>query len=148
MGLGLGTLVIREVARNKDLIGEYVSNTILIRGIMSLVTLGLISLLILIAGYNEPTRTVIYLLALFTVFSTIYQIFYSVFQANQQMEYQSVGTILYSIILLGGVLLVIYLNGSVIGISAVYAVGGAAVLLYSFLIFSWNGKNFELPSRL
>lgn len=138
MGLGLGTLVIREVARNKDLIGEYVSNTILIRGIMSVVTLGLISLLILIAGYNEPTRTVIYLLALFTVFSTIYQIFYSVFQANQQMEYQSVGTILYSIILLGGVLLVIYLNGSVIGISAVYAVGGAAVLIYSFLIFSWK----------
>lgn len=142
MDLGLNTLTIREVARNKSLASEYVSNIILIKIILSVLTLGFISLIANIMGYNDQTRTVIYLLAFFTVFSAIYQVFYSIFQANEKMEYQSAGVILYSILLLGGVLTVIHLKGTVIGISAVYAIGGAAVLVYAFLMFC---RKFSIP---
>lgn len=135
MDLGLNTLTIREVARNKLLAAEYVSNTILLKVILSILTLGVITSIVNIIGYNDQTRIVIYLLAFFTVFSAIYQVFYAIFQANQKMEYQSAGVILYSILLLGGVLTVINLKGTVIGIATVYAIGGASVLVYAFLMF-------------
>lgn len=143
MDLGLSTLTIREVARDKSLAAEYVPNILLMKIILSFLTLGLISLIINIFGYNDQTRTVVYILAFFTVFSAIYQIFYAIFQANEKMEYQSLGIILYSVLLLGGVLLVIQLKGTVIEISAVYAISGAVVLIYAFLIFSLK---FSIPT--
>lgn len=96
MDLGLNTLTIREVARNKSLAQKYISNITLIKLLLSLSTFCLIFLIINIVGYNPQTMSVVYVIALYAILTTFSQLFYSVFQAHEKMEYQSLGYIIYS----------------------------------------------------
>ena len=96
MDLGLSTLTIREVARNKSLAKEYVSNITLIKIVLSLITLCLIFIIVHLISYNQQTINVIYFITIYTIFTAFSQLFYAVFQANEKMEYQSLGFVLNS----------------------------------------------------
>lgn len=136
MDLGLSTLTIRDVARDESLINEYVGNIITIKIILSILTLSIIFLVINILKYNPQTIFVIYFIALYTVFTTFSLLFFAIFQANQKMEYQSLGTIISSILLLTGVLLAIYSKFDIIQFSTIYTIVGALTFIYAVLVFS------------
>ena len=65
MDLGLSTLTIREVARNKSLAKEYVSNITLIKIVLSLITLCLIFIIVHLISYNQQTINVIYFITIY-----------------------------------------------------------------------------------
>lgn len=135
MDLGLNTLTIREVARNKSLAHEYIGNIILIKLLLSLATFGLIFLIINIVGYNPQTMSVVYVIALYAILTTFSQLFYSVFQAHEKMEYQSLGYIINSSLLLLGVLIAINYEFNIYQFSMIYAVVGSFILAYVLFIF-------------
>ncbi|MBZ2167134.1 flippase [Methanobacterium spitsbergense] len=143
MDLGLSTLTIREVARNKSLAKKFVANITFIKIILAIFTLFVIFIVVQILGYNPQTMQVIYVIALYTVFTTFSQLFYAVFQANEKMEYQSVGVILSSVLLLAGVFLAIYLKFNIIQFSLIYLFSGASILCYALLAYS---RNYSLPN--
>lgn len=142
MDLGLSTLTIREVARDKSLANDYVANITVIKIILAIVTFLLMSILVHLLGYDQQTMQVVYIIALYTVFTTFSQLFYAVFQAHEKMEYQSLGTILSSVLLIVGVLLAIYFKFSLIKFSLIYVVSGASILIYALFIYS---QKFSLP---
>jgi len=142
MDLGLNTLTIREVARDKSLEREYISNITLIKIILSLITFILIVIFANISSYNQETLYTIYLIGLYTIFSTFSLLFYAIFQAHEQMEYKSLGVILSSGLLLLGVLLATYNKFNIIQFSSIYTVVGVLTLTYAILIFIWK---FSLP---
>lgn len=142
MDMGLNTLTIREVARDKSLMKEYIANTTLIKLILTFFTFFIIFLIINILGYNQQTIQVIYFITAYTALSAFSQLFYAVFQANEEMEYKSLGSILTSFLLFLGVLVVIYNNFNITQLSAMYTIVGACILTYTFIIFSWK---FYLP---
>ncbi len=142
MDLGLNTLTIREVARDKSLQKEFVSNITLIKILLSIITFILIFVIANIIGYNQEILNVIYLIAIYTIFSTFSLLFYAIFQANEQMEYRSLGVILASFLLLSGVLLAIHYKFDIIQFSYIYAIVGILTLAYSIFIFVWK---FSLP---
>lgn len=135
MDLGLNTLTIREVARNKSLVHEYLSNIILIKLLLSLATFGFIFIIINIGGYNPQTMFVVYIIALYAILTTFSQLFYSVFQAHEKMEYQSLGYIIYSSLLLLGVLMAINYEFNIYQFSMIYSVVGSFILAYVLFIF-------------
>ena len=92
--LGLSTLTVREVARDKSLAGKYLGNIAVMKLILVVVTFGLIAFFINLLGYPEQTIKVVYLVALSVIFGAFSGMFNSVFQAFEQMEYQSLGRIL------------------------------------------------------
>ncbi|MCE7699520.1 MAG: flippase, partial [Methanobacterium paludis] len=142
MDLGLSRLTIREVARDKSLANNYVANITFIKILLALFTFLLIFIIVNLVGYTPETMQVIYLIALYTLFNAFSQLFYAVFQAHEKMEYLSVGVILSSILLLGGVLLAIYLKFNIIQFSLIYVVSGASILIYSLVAYS---KKFHIP---
>lgn len=142
MDMGLNTLTIREVARDKSLIKEYIANTTLMKLILTFFTFFIIFLIINILGYNHQNIQVLYFITVYTALSTFSQLFYAVFQANEKMEYCSLGSILTSFLLFLGILVVIYNNFNITQLSAMYTIVGACILTYSFIIFSWK---FYLP---
>ena len=142
MDLGLSTLTIREVARNKNLAEEYIAHISFIKIILAIITFLLIVLIVHFLGYDHQTVQVIYIIALYTIFSAFSQIFYAVFQAYEEMEYQSIGTIFNSFLLMVGVLLAIYLKFNLITFSLIYLISGAFILGYSLIVFT---KKFFLP---
>jgi len=140
--LGLSTLTVREVARDKSLAGKYLGNIAVMKLILVVVTFGLIALFINLLGYPEQTIRVVYLVALSVIFGAFSRMFYSIFQAYEKMEYQSLGHILSSALMLSGALFAISQGLSVVGFAAIYFLVSAVVLVYSFVICVWK---FVLP---
>jgi len=141
--LGLSTLTVREVVRDKSLTQKYVGNTTIMKLFLSLFTFLLTVITVYIFGYNEATITVVYILTIAFIFNAFSSIFYSIFQAYQKMEYQSVATILNSVVMLIGTLLAIYLGLDVIAFALVYLAANAINFLYVLVTYAWK---FYLPN--
>jgi len=140
--LGLSTLTVREVARDKFLASKYLGNIAVMKIILVVITFGLIALTINLLDYPEQTITVVYLVALSVIFSAFSSMFYSIFKAYEKMEYQSVGHILNSILMLSGALFAISQGFSVVGFASIYFLVSVIVLGYSFVVCVWK---FVLP---
>lgn len=129
--LGLASLTVREVSKKKNLANEYLGNSLIIKSFFSIVTLILIIIITNLLNYPEETAEVIYWISLFMIFNSFSQSVYAIFQTHQKMEYQSVGVILNSILMLLGVTALIFFQSSLITFSILYA-------LISIIIFSIN----------
>ena len=136
--LGLSTLTVREIARDKSLAKKYLGNALLIKIILAFLTFGLIALFVNLLDYPQETINVVYFISLSTISTSMFGIFYSIFQAYEKMEYQSLGQILSSILMFFGVLIGPYLGFDVIGFSILYFISNVIVLGYSFFICSWK----------
>lgn len=136
--LGLNTLIVREVSRNKSLTNKYTTNAVIIKFISSILTFGLVFLIVTILGYSQEVIDVIYLIFLYTCFTSFSGIFNAIFQAHEKMEFQSISTILTSIFTLIGVLIVIYFKLDVIAFAVIYCIVSLLILVYSFIIYSWK----------
>lgn len=136
--LGLNTLTVREVARDKNLAHKFLGNLLLVKIILSIATFGLIVLLVNLLGYPEEVVMVVYFISISIILTSIYGIFYSIFQAFEKMEYQSIGQIFNSILMFLGVLLVIYFNIGVIGFSLLYLITSIIILIYTLIICAYK----------
>ena len=136
--LGLQQLTVREVARDKALASKYLGNIAAIKIILVIITFGLIALFINLLGYPEQTIKVVYLVALSIIFNAFSGMFYSIFQAYEKMEYQSIGSILSSILMLSGALFAISQGFSVVGFATLYFLVSAVILGYSFVVCVWK----------
>lgn len=134
LDLGLNTLTIREVARNNNLAKDYIANTMLLRIILVLFTVGLIMVISSFFGYNRETIEIIFIITLYMIFNSFSQMFYSIFQAFEKMEYQSIGTILSNILLLSGILLAINYRLDIVKFSSVYVIMAFLLLIYAYIV--------------
>lgn len=132
--LGLASLTTREVARDKALAPKYLANVSLIKLILAAITFGIIAVSINLMGYPAETITVVYLLALFVILQTFIQMFYSLFQAYERMEFQGVGQMLNAALMLGGVILAIKYSFGVVGFASLYVIANIVTLAYSFAV--------------
>ena len=136
--LGLETFTVREVARDKSLASKYIGNIVVMKIILVIITFGLIALTINLLGYPEQTIKVVYMVALSVIFTTFTGLFYSIFRAYEKMEYQSVGRILNSALMLSGALFAINYGFSVVGFASIYFLASAVAFGYSFVISIWK----------
>lgn len=140
--LGLNTLTIREVARNKILTRDYVINITVIKILLALLTLGIIFLTVNILGYSNEVSQVIYLITFSVIFTAFTNIFNSIFQAYELMEYISIGTIINSALLFTGVLIGISYNLDIFFFAGAYIIASLIVLCYSIFIYL---RKFSIP---
>ena len=139
--LGLSSLTIREVARDKSLALKYLANVGLMKIILAAVTFGLIALIINLMGYPQETITVVYLLGLYVVLAAFTQMFYTIFQAFERMEFQAIGQMLNAALILGGVIFAIKHSFSVIGFASLYVIASAVALGYSLAVMKLKFSN-------
>lgn len=141
--MGLNTLAVREIAREKKLLDKYVSNILSIKLLLSILTFVLALILVKLMGYDTITSEVIFIIIASVIITSFSQTFYSVFQAYAIMKFQSINVILSSIMTFIGVLSAIYLSFDLILFSFVYLVVSLIILSCNLLIYL---KNFILPS--
>jgi O-antigen/teichoic acid export membrane protein len=126
--LGLGTLLVREVARQKTRANMYFSNVIVLKLVLGLLMFGLIILTSRLVNSNFYNVPVVYLTALYVILMSFSQAFYSLFQAHERMEFQSLMTITYSLVMFSGVIVAIALGTDVIGFALLYALVSLLIL--------------------
>ena len=87
--LGLSSLMTRQVARDRSQALKYLANVGLMKTTLVAITFGLIALTINLMDYPQETITVVYLLGLYVILTTFAQMFYSIFQAFERMEFEA-----------------------------------------------------------
>lgn len=133
--LGLNTLTVREVTRDKASTNNYLINTSIIKIFLAFLTFGLIFVTVNIIGYTKEVAYVIYIVTLSVIFTAFTNVFNSIFQAYEQMEYMSIGNILNSAVLFIGVIIGISYKLDIFFFAAIYLVASLFVLIYSFIIY-------------
>lgn len=134
--LGLNTLMTRELSRDKFLTRKYVNNIFSVKLVLLSVLLIATALIINLLGYPQKTIYVIYFIVLSLISTTFSGTFYSLFQAYENLKYQSIGGILNSGLMLIGVLIVVYYKLSVVEFALLYLIVGMIVLVYCLYITS------------
>lgn len=138
MDLGLSTLTTRDVAREKKLTNKYISNVILLKTILVIITFSLIGISINLLNYPQQTINVVYIISLSFILANFALIFTSIFQAHEIMEYQSLANILGSLILFLGALYIISKGFGVIGFATLYLINSIIVLFYNLIVYYWK----------
>lgn len=142
--LGLSPLVVREVSRNKSLTSQYASNVMVLKTFLSLASIFLLVVIINTQSYPPLLVQVVYMLGLWGAVNSFSLLFYSLFQAHEKMEYQSISSIINSVIILLGVIFGIIQGFGVLWFAFIYLLAGLIVLVYCLVIYC---TKFKLNAR-
>ena len=132
--LGINNYIIREIARNKNLTNEYLTNISVIKLLLSFLAFGLIVLTINLMDYSEDTTYAVYLFGLYMILTSFALTFRAIFQAFERMEYDAVVIVIEQIILFALVLFVLFSGYGLIELAHVYIFAGIVVITLSFYI--------------
>lgn len=146
--MGLSTLIVRELARDKALSGKYIINSFLMKILLAIVTFVLVFLTVQIIGYDPIESLIIYLITISVIISSFYGLLNAIFQAEEKMEYLSLANIINSVVLLAGTILGIYLGLSIVYFAWVYILTSIAVLIYCLIVFMKKFSGVDLDIDL
>lgn len=138
MDLGMSTLAVREVARKKSLGKKYIGNITIIKLILSVLTFGFMFVFVTVADYPQQVSNVVYIITFSTIITSYNTMFYSIFQAYEKIEYQSLGIIINSSLMLALVLILIYYGFNLIDFASAYIIVNLICFFYCVLICSWK----------
>ena len=136
--LGLDTLAVRDLSRDKSLTPKYIGNIALMKLFLAVITFGIIATIINLLHYPQQIINVVYFIGLSVILTSFSQMFYSIFQANEKMEYQSIGSILNNTLIFVGIFYGISQGFTVVEFALIYFIASAIVLAYSLTICVWK----------
>jgi len=87
--IGLGQVIIRELARHKESTSKYLSNILIIKLILYVVTFGLIALIINLMHYPSDITTVVYIVGISSILDSFPGFLRCVFRAFERIEYEA-----------------------------------------------------------
>ncbi|MBI5459110.1 flippase [Methanobacterium sp.] len=136
--MGLGALMIRELARDHSFRDKYLSNVIVIRFFLSFLMFGLLILTVNLIGYSPLVTDIIYIISLYVIINAFVGVFTSVFQSYEKMNYFSVVTVINSFLMLFGVIIGISFKLDIIYFASVYLITNALTLLFTMVLYFWK----------
>lgn len=145
--LGLSTYAIREVSRDKSKTNIFFGTTGLLRLIFTFITFIIYSLFVMNSHFVTAEFYVMILFGIYMVFNSFSTFFYSLFQSNEEMQYQTIGTTIYNVSLLIIILAVIYLKGNVIFVTAGYPIAIAIAAIYTIYIALKHYPKFTISKN-
>jgi len=132
--LGYNTLLIREVARKKELASKYLNNVICLRAILSLFIFAMIFIAINLLNYPPDTKFIIYLFGIYILLASLANVFKVTFRSFEKMEYDAGINITTETFRVALGLLVIFLGYGLIALAIVFLISGIIDFLLSFII--------------
>ena len=140
--LGVTTLTVREVARNKERGPEYVGNTATLKLFLSIFTFLVISISVSLINVPFDTGLLIYLIGACIIFETMGGFFGAVFQAYEEMKYIMICEIIEKVFLLSLAFVLLRLGYGLISVGILYLLSG---ILYCFLNIGFVHRKFLKP---
>ncbi len=131
---GLSILITREIARRPSWASQYLSVSMMLVTVLTLVASGLLVILAHVFGYASDTRAAIYLVCLALLPATISQVFEAAFVAFERAEYVTYGTLLENIVRTGLGLIALFMGYGLLALFVVLIVTRICMLLF-YLVF-------------
>lgn len=139
---GLSTLTIREVARDKSLARKYIDNIAVIKLILGIITFGLIILTIQFLGKTPEVKTLVYLVAIWTIIQSFTAFFQSIFRAFEEMQYEALTKIIYSCLLFAIAFFAIWQNLEIKAIIQSYIYASLIAFIFTLILVRKNFTKF------
>lgn len=122
--MGLSTLTIRELARDKENAGKYFVNASLIKIILSIIAFMSIFLVMNQLKYSSDTTLAVYIFGGYEIINSYNQFYRSIFRAFEKMEYETLIRVIEKVVLF---LLILWITAHGYGLIEI---------VYAFLITS------------
>ena len=132
--LGINTLLVREISRNRGLANKYFVNAFSVKAILSVVAYLLIVIVLNILNYPQDTRQIVYVIWVFTIFSTFTELFYSIFRAFEMMFYDALLKVLRMTILTSAAIYVLFKGYGLLAFSYTFVVVEFIIVLIALSI--------------
>lgn len=136
LDLGISSHIVRSVATDYDSAPKYLGNVIPLKSIFSIGTF-LLTLIILIIMKADPlTITVTLLFSIETIINTFKNLLNGVFQAFEEGKYQGIGNIISNLLLFTFILITIYTDLDIYGITFSYILANLIALIYEYYVLN------------
>jgi len=132
---GMNTLIIREVSKNRSLASKYITNVLLIKSALGMLTLLLIFAAINIMGYPQEIKYLVYLFGIYNVLTNITELIKSFFKSYEFMMLDSIIKLSEKGLILALSLMVVYLGYSVMMLSLAFISAEVLVIAFSIVAF-------------
>lgn len=131
---GLTAVLIREIIQNKEKKKEILANSILALSLFLFITLLFINLAKGIILKDFLAIKLVFILSIFLIFDTLREFLYSLFRAEEKMQFQGITHILTNLFLFIFGIYFLNLNPSPLYLSYAYLISGFLGFLITFLI--------------
>ncbi len=132
--IGISSVIVRDVARDRSKAAIYVGSSILIKIVLAAITLLVTAATGFALGYPLSTMNIVMVILLSLIIVSFSGIISSVISAYEIMEYISIGTVIYNLIMLVFALLAISSRVDVYGFAYVYLLSSFVSLGYFSLV--------------
>ena len=134
MDFGISTHIIRHIATDFDSAPKYLGNAIPLKSIFSFFTFLLALIILIIMKCNELTIQITLLFTMEKIFSSMIGLFNGSLQAIEEGKYQAIGNIILNIILLIFILLSIFYDFGLYGITLSYVAANLFVIIFQYCV--------------
>lgn len=135
MDLGIGTHIIREIATDNDLAPKYLGNALPLKSILGIVMFVLTLIILIFMKSNELTITITLLFTIEMVFKSFITLLHSAFQAFEEGKYQGISNTILNILLLVFIIISIFTDLGIFGITFSYIIANFIALVYTYYAF-------------
>ena len=140
--LGVGTHIVRHIATDHNSAPKYVGNAIPLKSLFSIVGFILILITLIIMNVDELTLTITLLFTIEQIIKKFIDLMNATFQAFEAGKYQGISNSILHLILLVFILISIYTDLGIYGITISYILANLIVLIYEYYILN---KQFVKP---
>ena len=130
--LGIGTHIIRHISTDYDSASKYLGNAIPLKSLLSTANFGLSLIILILMKCNPITIAVTLLFTLEAIIKSFYGLFSGTFQAFEEGKYQGIGNTIMNLILLVFILIVIFTDQGLFGITFAYLISNIVAITYLY----------------
>ena len=132
--LGLANVITREIAKFQGKAGEYLTAVLAVKIPLSILTYLIVVGLINLMGNPEVTRQLVYISGIIMVIDSFTLTFYAIFRGFHNLRVESIGTIIFQILVAGSGIVLVQLTHDVRLLILAVLLGSAFNLFYSMIL--------------
>ena len=140
--MGISTHIVRHIATDYDSAPKYLGNALPLKLIFMVLKFIITIIILSFIGINELTFTITIIFSIEMVFKSFNNCFYGTFQAFENGKYQGIGNIIMNITTFVFILISIYTDIGIFGVSVSYLLANILTFIYTYYILN---KNFVKP---
>jgi len=134
--LGISTHIVRQVATDNDSAPKYLGNIIPFKVILGVINLIVTPIILILLNLDEYTIFITLLFTIEIIFKSYTNSLFGVFQAFEKGKYQGIGNILMNLSTFLFILIAIYTDLGLMGISISYILANLLSFIYAYYVLN------------
>lgn len=134
MDFGISIHIVRHIATDNDSAPKYLGNALPLKSLFSIGTFVLSLIILILMGCNELTIAVTLLFVIEKIFISFNGVFMGTFQAFEVGKYQAIANVVSTSLLFIFILLAVFGDFGLYGISIAYVLANIGVVIYSYIV--------------